>query len=457
MIFIILIKFISFNKGSLSPFFMDKKGLNVIQVAAGLISLHYGLGFLFGTSEAVYQNGISGITYALMCSLGLVLLSRLVPFYHKNKLPIWSLFKNKYDKRAENYTVFLSWFWMIGVVASQVISSAYILNLMKIPIIISLLIVITIVSLVSLMCLEKLSKILLYLLIINSSILLYCIFSLPNIGINQIIPQLSSIQFSMSNYISFFSIAIPTVLITLLGMDFHQFIVRGKNIFISTKATISAGVALSLLSFIPSVLAIKVKFSNIIPNNIDGKQLIPYTMIYLSEKFFGTNLKYLFLVILIATTVGSCSCLIRIMVQTFQKFEFIPKKIRKNREVILLLNGIIIFLLTIKNSTLISLIVSFYIIYIVGVLIPFITLLFNKKNNIFKSSSIFWSMIAGTLVSLIFLFSSKLNLINIQPPLNLEFVMLISGIMASLFTLISDKIVQLIFFKNNSYVKRNYC
>lgn len=435
---------------------MDKKGLNVIQVAAGLISLHYGLGFLFGTSEAVYHNGISGITYALMCSLGLILLANLVPFYHKNKLPIWSLFENRYDKRAKNYTVFLSWFWMIGVVASQVISSAYIFNLMGLPIVVSLLIVITIVSLISLMCLEKLSKILIYFLIINSSILLYSIFSLPKIEINQLITQFSSTQFSISNYISFFSIAIPTVLITLLGMDFHQFIVRGKNIFTSTKATISAGAILAFLTLVPTVLAIKVKFSNIVPANIDGKQLIPYTMIYLSEKFFGTNLKYLFLVILIATTVGSCSCLIRIMVQTFQKFEFIPKKIRKNREIILLLNGIIIFLLTIKNSTLISLIVSFYIIYIVGVLIPFITLIFKQKNNFFKPSSIFWSMIAGTTVSLLLLILSKLNLIIIQPPLNLEFIMLISGIMASLFTLISDKIVQLIFFKNNTYVKRDY-
>lgn len=427
---------------------MDKKRLNIVQVAAGLISLHYGLGFLFGTSEAVYQNGISGITYALMCSFGLILLAKLVPFYHKNKLPIWSLFENKYGNSVRNYTVFLSWFWMIGVVASQVISSAYIFNLMGFPIIISLLIVIVAVSLISLMCLEKLAKILLYFLIINSSILLFCIFSLPKIEINQLLYQLNTIKFSNSSYISFFSIAIPTVLITLLGMDFHQFIVKGKNILVSTKATLLAGSILFFLTLIPSILAIKVRYGNIIPINIDGKQLIPYTMIFLGENLFGTNLKYFFLTILIITTVGSCSCLIRIMVQTFQKFEFIPKQIRKNKKIILVLNGLIIFLLTIKNSTLISLIVSFYIIYIVGVLIPFITLLFKQQKKFFKSSTIFWSMISGTSVSLIILVSSKLNLVNIQQPLNLEFVMLISGIIASLITLISDKIVQLIFFKN---------
>lgn len=434
---------------------MDKKKLNIIQVTAGLISLHYGLGFLFGTSEAVYQNGISGITYALMCSLGLILLAILVPFYHKNKLPIWSLFERKYGSHVKNYTVFLSWFWMIGVVASQVISSAYIFNLMGFPTFISLLIVIIVVSLISLMRLEKLAKVLLFFLIINSSILLFCIFSLPKIEKNQLLNQFDSINFSSRNFISFISIAIPTILITLLGMDFHQFLVKGKNILISTKATLLAGLILLFLTLIPSVLAIKVKHENIIPTNIDGKQLIPYTMIFLGENLFGSNLKYFFLIILIITTVGSCSCLIRIMVQTFQKFEFIPKKIRNNKKIILVLNGIIIFLLTIKNSTLISLIVSFYIIYIVGVLIPFITLLFKQQKNFFKSSTIFWSMISGTLVSLMVLISSKLNIINIKQPLNIEFVMITSGIITSLITLISDKISQLLFFKINKYVKKN--
>lgn len=423
---------------------MVKNRLNTIQIAVSLVSLHYGLGFLFGTTESVYQNGIIGITYALMCAFGLFFLSLLVPFYHKNKLPIWTLFKNKYGNKVRNLTIFFSWFWMVGVTASQVISTAYIFNLIGIPIVISLIITIVSISLISILPIEKFTKVLLFFLIINSIILLISVFTLPNI--KSISAEIFQNNFAISpvNVIQFLGIAIPTILITMLGMDFHQFIVRGKNISSSVKASILAGIILILLTFIPTIIALESKSTTNLSKNLDGKQLIPYTMIVLGEKFFGPNLKYIFLPSIIITAIGSCACLVRIMIQTFQEFNFIPIKLRKNKKTILLINGIIIFLLSIKNSSIVSLIVSFYIVYIVSVFIPFLTLLFQSKKINFKPSTILSSMLSGTFISLFILTLSNLELIKINKPFNLEFIMITLGIITSLITLISDKICQIL-------------
>jgi SSS family solute:Na+ symporter len=428
--------------------------LNIIQVAVSLVSLHYGLGFLFGTTESVYQNGLIGITYAIMCAFGLFFLSTLIPFYYKNKLPIWTLLKNKYGNKVRNLTIFFSWFWMVGVTASQVIGAAYIFNLIGIPIFISIIMVIISVSLISILPIEKFTKILLLFLIINSIILLISAFTLSDFkSISSGVFQ-NNFVINPVNIIQFLGIAIPTILITMLGMDFHQFIVRGKNISTSIKGSILAGTILILLTFVPTVIALDSKVTNL-SENLDGKQLIPYTMVLLGEKLFGTNLKYIFLPSIVITAIGSCACLLRIMIQSFQGFTFIPLKARKSKRTILFINGLIILFLSIKSGSLVSLIVSFYIIYTVSVFIPFLTLLFHPKKIKFKSSSILISMLSGTVISLYILILSKFELIKINQPFNLEFIMITFGIFTSLITLISDKICKILLFNFYKFYSKN--
>ena len=331
---------------------VKNKKLNIIQIAISLVSLHYGLGFLFGTTESVYKNGINGTTYAFMCATGLFLLALFTPYYFKKKLPIWDLLQTKYGNKVKNLTVFLSWFWMIGVVASQIISTTSIFNLIGFPTIIALVTIIVSVSLISLLPLEKLAKVLFWFLITSSGILILSIFTFFDLK-SIFHTNENTFSFSTEWFIQFLSIAIPTVLITVLGMDFHQFIIKGKNISTSIKATILAGIVLTILTFIPTGIALGVKYTSIISPNIDGKQLIPYITIMLGEKIFGSNLKYIFLPFIAVTAIGSTSCLIRIMTQTFQSFNFIPSWIKNNKRNILLVNGLIIFLLSIKNDTII--------------------------------------------------------------------------------------------------------
>ena len=141
------------------------KNLGIVQIAASLVSLHYGLGFLLGTSEMVYKQGINGMVYGLTCAIGLLFLTFLIPFYWRNKKPIWDLFENKYGKKVKNGTIFLSWFWMIGVTTSQILGGAYIVKMFNVSLINSLIIVIILTTILSLLPLEKLSKFLLFLLL----------------------------------------------------------------------------------------------------------------------------------------------------------------------------------------------------------------------------------------------------------------------------------------------------
>ena len=416
------------------------RALGTIQIAASLISLHYGLGFLLGTSEMVYKNGISGILYALMCALGLIFLIVLIPFYWQREKPIWTLFQKSYGDKVKNETIFLSWFWMIGVTTSQIIAAAYILNLIGIPLIPSLISVIILTSLISMLPIEKLSKTLLVLLIISSVILIFGVFKLSSL--NLIYTNIISIpkSFSSMGLIQFLGITAPTILITMLGMDFHQFIVRGKKIESSIAASCLAAFVLIMLILIPTMIVIGSQTNEILPANIDGKQIIPYVLIFLGKNLFGNHLGYIFLIAMIAVSLGSCSCLMKIMVKTFLGFQFIPKKL-KNKNSVNIINCLIIFLLSLKSGTIVSLIVSFYAVYITGVLVPFIAFLIQEKKWLeFHSTTILSTMTAGAVSSVLVLILSKLGALNESISSNLEFAMITVGMVTSTITLISNKI-----------------
>ena len=42
----------------------DSRKLNFWQIAVSLVSIHYGLGFLIGSGEAIYDKGAIGLLYS---------------------------------------------------------------------------------------------------------------------------------------------------------------------------------------------------------------------------------------------------------------------------------------------------------------------------------------------------------------------------------------------------------
>lgn len=420
----------------------DSNYLGARGVAVSLISLHYGLGFLLGTSEMVYKNGISGALYAFMCAVGLAFLSLLVPFYWKKRYPIWRLLGRRYGKNVRDGITLLSWLWMIGVLASQVLGAAYIINLVGLDIKNSIFLVILLVSLMSLLPVYKLSKLLLLLLVTNSTILIFGIFKLttPN-DLRLVYSQIPAGLFSngLSNTLG---IALPTVLITMLGMDFHQFVVRGKTVKKTLLGTLMASFILSLIVLLPLLTVIGAQNKGIINNSIDGKQIIPAVLLYLGKQSLGNKLGSLFLIAILTLCLGSGSCMTKILVKTFSEFKFIPKKFREKRKV-LLVNAFIVSLLALRGGTIISLIVSFYVIYISGVLVPFVAYILEDKKVIrFNPKSIYYSMLLGSAVALIIMISSKLNVPLFHMFDNLEFTMIISGVLISISPLIVTKVLE---------------
>lgn len=411
---------------------MKKRNLGIIKVAISLVTVHYGLGFLLGTSEAVYNTGLSGTLYSLSCGLGLIFLTLLVPFYWKNKLPIWDLLGSIYGKGVKNSISILSCLWMIGVVASQVLGAAYILSILGVSPIIGMIFFTIAISLVSQIQIKKLSSVFLFLLILSSVSLLTAIFKLSNFQlIKEVFVQTPQVILKQS-LISSLGIALPTILITVLGMDFHQFVVQGKTRKSSILGTLAAGAALLLVSFLPTIVVRTAVAKQIIGSGIDGKQVIPYVLLYVGKSFGSNILGYFLVIALLAVAIGSGSGVTRIVSNTIIEFTFLPKIFRKKSIQLLIISLVVIFLALI-GKTIISLIVSFYVIYICGVLVPFLIYLVRKKIKINVSSgSVQLSILSGSISSFMVFVISKLDLAPINLSENIEFNMILIGLYVSL-------------------------
>jgi len=371
-----------------------------------------------------------------MCSLGLICLAFFVPFYWRKKYPIWTLFDNEFGKQVRDITMLLSWIWMTGVIASQVIGASYILNIINLPIEFSILITIFLITLISLLPIDKMARLLTLLLITSTFVLIFGILKFSSL--NELFYVFKNVprEILNQNPLTNIGIIIPTILITVLGMDFNQFIVQGKTIKKAMLGTLIAGIILFFISFIPVLIVFTATKNNIVLSNIDGKQIIPYILMSIGTILGSKLLGNILVFSLLTLSIGSGSALTKISVNTFSSFKFIPKAFR-NKKNVTMLNILVILFLAITGKTIISLIVCFYIIYITGVIVPFTIYIsgISKKINI-SNKNIFLSSILGSASSFFILIGSKINLLPVIIINNLEFFMLTIGIVISLISLI---------------------
>lgn len=430
-----------------------KRKLNFFKVAISLISLHYGLGFLMGTSEAVFNSGLLlGITYPLSCAAGLFLLSLISKFYWKKRYPIWILLGNSFGKTVKDGVCFLSWFWMIGIVASQVVGASFILGILRVPPNVGAILIIIMISLFSLLPIEKLSNLFLSLLFLNSIGIV--------IGISKVaLPDTFKLMFLSipkdffnKNILSILGVALPTIFITLLGMDFHQFIVQAKDPKQAVTGSLIGGLGLTLMTLLPAVITFGAINNKILPPNIDGKQVIPFVFLYEGEKFGFPFIGKLLVASLLTVALASGSALTRILTQTFFDFVFIPSRWKSKRN-ILIINALIIFFLALTGKTIISLIVCFYAIYLSGVTIPFIVYIVQSNRLFyFPKRAVCSSLILGAASSLIILILSIINALPAVLNKNLELFMILFGIFSSIIALLINLfivyLVKKFFLKN---------
>lgn len=413
---------------------MDRD-LGIIRIAVALISVHYGLGFLLGTSEAVYASGVSGILYPVACAFGLIFLSLLASFYWRNKHPIWTLLGSLYGENVKRGVSTLSWLWMVGIVASQVLGAAYVLSVLGIPPFWGMIFTTGAITVVSLRPIKKLSSILIVLLLVSSLTLVLGLLKLQALDIvqdtvRQTIPAIFSL-----NPKDIIGIVVPTILVTVLGMDFHQFIVQGKNSKKAFWGTIISGLILLVIALLPTTVVIAAAGHGVLPPDISGKEAIPLILLYIGDSLGSKTVGYILVFALLATAIGSGSGVARILIKTLQDTTFLPKIVREPT-VTAIVNSVLIFILALTGRTIISLIVSFYSVYVAGVGLIFFAYLLQRRGIItFSKNPIYASLLLGGFSATSTLILSRINLVPLLEK-NTEFWIITIGMLGASLPLI---------------------
>ena len=385
---------------------LDRR-LGVVSVAAMLASVHYGIGFILGTGEKAYIFGAAGSLYAVSCGLGLIALAFIARFYWRKREPIWTLLGDQYGQQVRGLIIFLSWAWMTGIVASQLLGGAFIVGTLRFSPMPAMFLLALIIMLVSLLPVERIALLFQVLIVVSSLALLYTLTLVSGVeeylwSVLNFVPALSQVGWS-----EVVGIALATVLITVLGMDFHQFVVRTRSVRDAQWSCILAGSILLLLAFLPSSVVISAGNRGIIPVGIDGKQTVPAILLWVGRQT-GTGVGLALVISLLITAIGSGAGVLRIMNRTLLDAFGLTGSARRNW-LAAAGNTVLILLIALSGRTLINLIVSFYTIYIAGVLLPLIVFIWEDRGKkVVSSASIHLALILGGGVAIGLLIFSRL-------------------------------------------------
>lgn len=413
--------------------FTKKRGLSWAGVAVGLTSLHYGVGFVLGTGEATYTSGARGALYGVAAAVGTLALVVVTKLYWIKRYPLWIILGKQYGSRVGNLVSILSWMWMIGLVASQVLGGAFILSILGVPPIVGIWVLAIAVNTLALLGFDRLSKVFFLTLLLSSASMLFIVFQSFG-GITAYSETFKDFTESLPNIFlgDLVGIGATTILLTMLGMDFHQFVVRGKSIGQSIKGETVAFLSLGFLAFLPATL---VQAGRGLINHpiLDPKQVLPFVLMVGGDSFIK-GLGGVLVLTLALAALGSGIGVAKIVNRTLQDFTFLDPKYKDNRYS--LVCGIfIVGLLAMFGKSIISLIVSFYAIYVAGVAVPFLAFVLEEKGVVKFSkkqvyNSLLWGGVASTFVVLMTQFVVR------DLKVGAEFVTISVGVFVSLMGLL---------------------
>jgi len=422
----------------MSPFNKEnQKGLTWFEVGISLISLHYGLGFLLGSGSAVFLRGPLGILYALSASLGLFSLVLIAKYFWITKKPIWELMGDRFGPEVRDLVAFLSGIWMLGVVASQILGGAYAMSIFGISKTASTIFLLVSILLTSYIRIGKLGKVLTIMLLLSSALLISVLFSK---GLHWV-PTATYDFFSNLQNVNFddvFGIIVTTVLVTFIGMDFHQFIVAGRNYKDSIKGSIFGGLVTALLALLILALVEACLTDGVLKNVANPAQVIPLILFGFGNKFnFAVGLLLALPILLVA--IGSGSCVVRIVGKTLTDFSF-TKNIANQPKVANFIVVIIAAILAITGNSIIDIIVSFYAVYVSSVFIPFVAFLIDSKweKIIFSALEIKMSILIPAIFSIIILILDGVT--NLDFKFSTSTIILVAGFSSSFLTLAYYKV-----------------
>jgi len=380
-----------------------QKGASTWEIVIGLISLHYGMGFILGTGEQTYLHGASGAVYALAAGLGLLGISVLAGFYWRTQQPIWDLLGNKYGQPARHLSNFLSWIWMVGVMAGQMLGAGYALSVLGVPVNLAVICVAIAIAFLGPIPLERVAWLFAILLGLSTLALLFSLTQLGGLSvyfftIREFFPDLLKVS-----PISILGVVVTTALLTMIGMDFHQVLITARDEKSAVRGSWIAGLMLLPIAFIPTSVVVGALQSNIITSGaINGKDAIPLIIAAIGDHSFrGGGL--ILVAALLIVAIGSGTGLNRALIRSFQAAPFMPHSMQKSA-IASWINAGLALCLAFTGLTIVGLMVSFYAIYVSGVFIPFMAYLLERKSKImFTPKTIQTSAWMGCLTAILVL------------------------------------------------------
>lgn len=373
--------------------------LGIFSLATLLVSAHYGLGFLLGTAEQAMRQGIQGSLYAISLGLGFLALLILAKFYWQQVEPIWTLLGKRYGKLVEVGVGLMSWMSLIGIEAVQIISGAAILAVVGIPKITSMLALAVLFCLLSLLPVEKVSWVLRGLLLFNILALVYSLWALQGLPIlvQSPVEFLTSLpQIAPEEGIS---IVFCTVMLVTIDMKCQQYLVRAKDVGTAIWSCILTAVVLILLALLAGTMAIAARQTGIFPSNLDGKEVIPYILAWVS----GGTQNFLGLVAsatLAVPALGLGSSVLRVQTRTCFDLDIFPPWLSQPI-LVTAINVLLALTIAIRGGEIVSLIVLFYAAYLSAAWIPFIAYLLDYfAVYVFSCNSVRLSLLMGSISAL---------------------------------------------------------
>ena len=386
----------------------ENRKLDTFSLAALLVSAHYGLGFLLGTAEKSLTLGAAGSLYAVCLGLGTIALLGLAKFYWTRVEQIWTLLGNLYGNQVKIIVGLMSWSSLIGIEAVQMISGAFILKVLGVPVLSSMVVLAILFTLVSLLPVEKAGFLFRALLILNFLALLYGLWVL------QALPDYlrSPLEFIESLKLvslpTTVGISLSTILLVLIDMKYQQFVVQAKDVKSLFQGCVLAAILLLALALLPSSVVIAAHDAGILPAGIDGKETLPFILSWIGG---GTDqpLGIVLIMSLLVPALGVGSSILRVQTKTVLDFEILPAS-NSNRLLITVTNVLLALAVALKGGEIINLIVSFYAAYVSAVFVPFVVYLLAQTGRYtFSGASVKLSLIMGSISASSMLI---LNLIN---------------------------------------------
>lgn len=357
----------------------EHRRLDAFSLAALLVSAHYGLGFILGTAEQTLSFGVAGSLYPVCLGLGTIAVLLLAKFYWTRVEQIWTLLGKSYGNSVKIGVGLMSWSSLIGIEAVQMISGAFILKVLGMPVLPTMAALAILFILISLLPVEKAGFLFRGLLVVNFLALIWTLWALQGFSeygrsLLEFIPSLH--QVGTSNLVG---ISLSTILLVLLDMKYQQFLVQAKDIRSLYQGCFLAALCLFLLAFLPSSVVIAAQHHGILPTELSPKEALPFILSWLgggSDRPLGIAL----IMSLMIPALGVGSSILRVQTKTILDFNIIPAH-QSNKIIVTFVNACLSLAVALKGGDIVNLIVSFYAAYVAAVFVPFFAYLIAQRSN----------------------------------------------------------------------------